>query len=822
MRQFPLRVGLYLAVDCLILVVCFLHIPSLLQRATTPFEADQHFNRVAVGHILDRAASGNIKEGDLILRWQGKDVPIPEAVEFLSDLSSINDTVLIAYQRDGKASETFVRLIPYYPSLRFLIITFFVGIVVWGAGVYILWNGWRDLSGRVLHWVMISFASVVMLTWGAVLPTLIERAVRPYLFFVSYEFGIPLFFFFATLYPHPKSGPRLMIIVFTFIPVVAMLAASFYWYYGALQFQSVADFVRFQSVYDVFHASLFFYIGGGILSLIHSFVTATSSEERQRTQWILWGFTVASAPFLFLYILPQLLFSKYLIDEEYATIAYLVIPFAFAVSFIKYRLFDIDIIVNRSIVYSVLTLFIGVTYVLTVLLFASLIGGQVVFEGYLYVVGITLIIAFLINPARKWIQRIVDESLFAARTNFRTALTAMTTELHSALNAEELFETLADSVSRIVPSETVAVYCLKDNMLGLATFRGSKPTHRTIEPALIERLPVPAHTDDTFDDTGAISLPGNFGFDLCFPMRTESAQLLGIVALRPRVSTLTYDENERDFILASCGQAEEILERLLLQERIILERGEKKRLEELSNLKSDFVSYVSHELRTPLTSIKMFSHLLKPLMKPGGAKGKEYLTIIDGESDRLGRMVTNILDAARIEKGTKEYHLSDVDLCEIVTKALQSMKYQLQQRKFKVRIKVPRQALMIRADRDAVSQAIVNLVANSIKYSAKKKIIVVEVGKKGRTVLCRVTDSGIGISKEAIPHLFEKFYREPSHSGPVEGVGLGLSLVKHIMDEHKGRVTVRSTPGKGSSFTLVFPRLDRTFRRFPRRDGKGR
>ena len=807
MRQFSPRVGLYLALDCLILVVCFLHIPSLLQRATTPFETEEHLSRPAAGRILDHAAARGIKEGDLILRWQGTGVPSPEALEFLSDVSSINDTVLIAYQRDGKMSETFVRLIPYYPSLRYLIITFFVGIVMWGAGVYILWNGGRDLSGRVLHWVMISFGSVVMLTWGAVLPTLIERAIRPYLFFVSYEVGIPLFFYFTSMYPRPKPGPRLMIIAFTFIPALAMLAASFYWYHGALQFHSVADFVRFQSVYDVFHASLFFYIGGGIVNLVHSHVTAASSEERQRTQWILWGFTVASAPFLFLYILPQLLLSKYLIDEEYATIAYLVIPFAFAVSFIKYRLFNIDIIVNRSIVYTVLTLFIGVTYVLTVLLFASLIGGQAVFEGYLYVVGITLVIALLINPARKWIQRIVDESLFAARTNFRTALTAMTTELHSALNAEELFESLAESVSRIVPSESVAVYCLKDEMLCLVTFRGSAPAHRTIQPTVIDRLPAPAPQGrrDASDDTAMTSLRQDFGFDFCFPMRTESDELLGIVALRLRSSTKAYDENEMDFILASCGQAAEILERLLLQERIILERGEKKRLEELSSLKSDFVSYVSHELRTPLTSIKMFSHLLKPLVKSGDAKGKEYLAIIDGESDRLGRMVTNILDAARIEKGTKEYSRSDVDLGEIVTKTLQSMKYQLQQRKFKVKVKVPRQALMIRADRDAVSQAIVNLVTNSIKYSAKHKIIIVEVEKKGRITLCRVTDRGIGISKEAIPHLFEKFYREPSHSVPVEGVGLGLSLVKHIMDEHKGQIKVESTLGKGSSFTLVFP-----------------
>jgi signal transduction histidine kinase len=104
-----------------------------------------------------------------------------------------------------------------------------------------------------------------------------------------------------------------------------------------------------------------------------------------------------------------------------------------------------------------------------------------------------------------------------------------------------------------------------------------------------------------------------------------------------------------------------------------------------------------------------------------------------------------------------------------------------------------------------VAQAIINLVANAIKYSTQKKFLRVEVAKKNGWALCRVTDHGSGISGEALPHLFEKFYREPTHSGAVQGVGLGLPLVKHIMDAHNGRVEVRSTLSKGSVFTLLFP-----------------
>ncbi len=310
MKQLPLRIWSYFALDCLVLAVCFLHIPSIIQRATTPFQVEDHNGHPFVINIIDPKACGGIERSDVILRWHGETVAIPEALEFLSDISSIGDTVPVTYQRADKIEERSVTLVPFYPSLRFVIITYFVGLGIWGVGMYVLWFGWRDIAGRVLHWMMICFASVVMLTWGAAFPSIIERVVRPCIFFVSYEVGIPMFFFFTMLYPKPKVGSHLVVAAVTFIPAVAMLAGSLYFYLGALHYHSIALFTRFQSVYEVFHIALFLYIGGGIISLIHSFVAAAAPEERQRTKWILWGFIVGAIPFLFLYILPQLLFSE--------------------------------------------------------------------------------------------------------------------------------------------------------------------------------------------------------------------------------------------------------------------------------------------------------------------------------------------------------------------------------------------------------------------------------------------------------------------------------------------------------------------------------
>jgi len=104
-------------------------------------------------------------------------------------------------------------------------------------------------------------------------------------------------------------------------------------------------------------------------------------------------------------------------------------------------------------------------------------------------------------------------------------------------------------------------------------------------------------------------------------------------------------------------------------------------------------------------------------------------------------------------------------------------------------------------------QAVTTLIANSIKYSASRKYLKVSQGVTGDRVFCRIEDRGVGISPEALPHIFDKFYRDPSHKNRAEGVGLGLPLVKHIMDIHGGKVEVESTMGKGAVFTLCFPTL---------------
>ena len=266
-----------------------------------------------------------------------------------------------------------------------------------------------------------------------------------------------------------------------------------------------------------------------------------------------------------------------------------------------------------------------------------------------------------------------------------------------------------------------------------------------------------------------------------------------------------YTLEDADLLQAIAVEAGQAIERIELQAQLLFEQAEAHHFEELNRLKSDFVAYVSHELHTPLTSIKMFAELLERRVRKNDRKGKEYLRVIGGESDRLGRMVNAILNSARIEEGIMRYSLREIDLRTIADRAIEIMRYELDRQGFRVSYRRPGRPLMINADEDGVADVIINLIGNAIKYSASRKSITVTMRKSDGWVACSVADRGVGIASAAMPHLFERFYRSADVSAQARGTGLGLPFVKYVMDVHHGRVTVTSVPGEGSTFVLLFP-----------------
>jgi len=230
-----------------------------------------------------------------------------------------------------------------------------------------------------------------------------------------------------------------------------------------------------------------------------------------------------------------------------------------------------------------------------------------------------------------------------------------------------------------------------------------------------------------------------------------------------------------------------------------------KREMQLTKLKTDFVSNVSHELRTPLALIRMYAETLEMNRVASEDKKSAYYNIIKQESERLTRLINNILNFSRIESGKKQYKFSRINLNNTANGVVEMYKFHFQNQGFKLMVNFDKNDLMVNADEEAVSEALINLIDNAIKYSDEKKEIIISTGEQNDSVFLEVKDQGIGISHENQKYIFDEFYRVSTGSTfTKKGSGLGLSLVKHIMDAHGGNISVDSSPGKGSAFRLNF------------------
>jgi two-component system, OmpR family, phosphate regulon sensor histidine kinase PhoR len=225
-----------------------------------------------------------------------------------------------------------------------------------------------------------------------------------------------------------------------------------------------------------------------------------------------------------------------------------------------------------------------------------------------------------------------------------------------------------------------------------------------------------------------------------------------------------------------------------------------------NELKSDFISNVSHELKTPLSIISMFGEMLAKGRTKSPDQASEYAEIIWRESVRLGRLIDNVLDFAKIERGMGVYEFAEADVGEVVERAIDLVSRRLQAADMTIEASIEPDLPPVALDANAFTLAVLNLIDNAIKYATDGKKVEVSLRRAGDRLVLSVRDWGPGIDREEQEHVFERFYRARAmRLKPIRGSGIGLALVRHIARAHRGDVTVTSTPGEGSTFELWLP-----------------
>jgi two-component system, OmpR family, phosphate regulon sensor histidine kinase PhoR len=232
----------------------------------------------------------------------------------------------------------------------------------------------------------------------------------------------------------------------------------------------------------------------------------------------------------------------------------------------------------------------------------------------------------------------------------------------------------------------------------------------------------------------------------------------------------------------------------------------------LEKVKADFIANVSHELRTPLTAIKGYTETLEEEAYENPDDRRHFLGIIKGHTDRLINIVSDLLVLSEIESKeslsleTKDSDFEDVDIKEVVTSSYESLRRKVSEKNLQVEINIKEEIPSIKGNRFLLEQMLINLIDNAVKYTPERGRVAISAYSEDSNINLEISDTGIGIPKENLNRIFERFYRvDKTRSRKLGGTGLGLSIVKHIVIIHNGKIDVESEVGKGSRFIITLP-----------------
>ncbi|HUL43267.1 MAG TPA: ATP-binding protein [Bacteroidota bacterium] len=751
------------------------------------------------------------------IEFRGSTVASDDELEFLAAWNSNPEVIHFrAHLRDGRTVESIVPLRQYYPFYYITLdLLLSVLIFILGLSAYLMRPGQQVT--RMFYYtscaVAIAVVGVKTITFTPPQPL---GYVLSLVFFVAYGLIPILFYHFITIFsPTPVLVGRK---VLKGLYVASVVLAGMHWmmYADAAVKESIPLFDRSHTVSMVQNGFFFILMILAVAQLVWSYRKTRSLLERRKIRLTMFGICIGTAPFIFLWLLPQVFGGQPLIPEIVFKMFLLMIPLSFGISILRYRIMDLDVLINRGAVYAIVVGVLLVVYAGLISVAVAIIGETFSSSSRIVSSIAAVAVALLFHPLQKRVQVVVDKTFFRIEYNFRESMRSIGLRIRDALNVEDLAECMINEINKILPTDRIGFFLLDPDIgyLQLIAHRGFPILERHgvhfEKEQLISSLQIPVSLPEHIEPSVEYETADRNVFErweicLVCPILDAKKLPLAFLVLGKKKSGVRFTAEDIDLLTTVAREAGIALERLELQEKVVLEHAETERLGELNRMKSLFVSSVSHDMKTPLTSIRMFAELLRT--KPRSDKeAKNFLQIIEAETDRLTRLINNVLDFSKIERGIKEYRFEDVELNDQTRRALESMSFQFTSEHVDLKKKLFPEDLVIRADRDALMEALQNLLTNAVKYTPEKKEIGVSTGTEDSKAYIRVEDNGIGISSAEVQKIFEPFYRAPEgRDRGVGGVGLGLSIVKHIMDAHHGLVRVESHPGKGSSFTLLFP-----------------
>lgn len=796
----------YVVLEVVTVLICFAGLYQILQKAGMPLMLGDR------GYVeqADSTVRGAIRIGDTLKSINSIPVQSSDEAEFLLDGAAIGDTLQLKLMGSISPEPFTTQIVTRrYYSPSFIVIILLAAGIFLGVAAFVRRRKSEGMDIQVFHALCLSMAMLIMTTSGRYTVRLGIGYLVAAFFFAAYSFAPVFLFLFSRIFPRDRRAESPLLFqrtiqfagLFTLILMFSFFIACWSDSLAAFRFH----FVIFRAVQVWFVAC----VVATIISFGAGYRAAKEEAERRKILWIALGVCISALGFVDLWLLPQFFLGHAIVPEEAIILLSVLAPITFGIALIRYRVMDITLLINRSAVYVAVSVLILVIYAACFGV-ALKLSGQLGTAGTFGVSGLAVIInVMLFAPARGIIQRFVDKSFFRVQYDYRSALKVLAEKTSVAENSEDVGEIISENISAFLAVERLCIaykgedadsweFVTSMEIKNLDQFAPQLEQH----PTLLGLPQIVEHDVELVraDEPKFIAM----GICLLYPILNDHKKLVGLLAVGEKKSGTRFSAEDCDLLLGAGQLSIAAVERILLRKKIAFEQEESKRLAELNELKSYFVSGVSHELKTPLTAIRMFAEMLRG--RAEGAKAQEYLDIIEGESARLGRLIDNVLDFAKIERGLKEYRKTPSELTSIVQNVLTVMHYEIQKESFTLETEFAEELLAFDADSDAIAEAIMNIISNALKYSSTEHYICITTFRENTFVCVKIRDKGVGIAPQFIDTIFQPFSRlKDDATQRAGGAGLGLALVRHIVSGHNGRVDVESSLGNGTTFTLSFP-----------------
>jgi signal transduction histidine kinase len=767
-------------------------------------------NQMRLSALPDGFDAGTLR---FPVQVNGQTIASPDELQFCLQSLRTGDSVRLVDAAGTHAVtltrqlNPFQRLVTIIGGLFFLAVTFLVFCPRF------------DRKGvRVFFWAALLFG-IAILIGGIARPAgpLWPDALLSLIWILALSF-LPLLFVHMSLsFPRRRAlldrAPLLepLLLAISLVLFVAQSVATLYYLYLPSS-TAWATFERTRLLAQIYLVAA---IAAGCIALFSSSRQLELTRERQQTKWLLWGFTLGVTPYVFLRTVPRLLGLTAPMGVGFDRILELAIPIAFTFAVVRYKFLDIDIIIRRSLIYTILAALMVGLYILLAVLLGRWVRVRVPGAApYIPFVAAAVPVA-LFEPTRRTLGRWVDRTFFKIRYSHDQALRALQQALPAAAGQDELLQELADPIERHLQPKRLEIL-LRAGDEPPDTEAATDARHVRWVAALDGIASLPPRS---VASPGATSLPeierAEFpeelqreGIQLAVPLSAHAAPV-GWMLLGEKQTERRYIEEDLRLLEGAATEATIALERIRLVQRVAEEGSARRRLDEIDRLKSDFLSRVAHDLRTPITSIGWSTqNLLDGLAGAPTEPQREVLETVRTSTQQMQRLVNNLLEISRLELSTSRVQLGPVDLAAVVGETIRGLKPLAARRGIGLELHSDGGLPPVCGDRDKLFEVAANLIDNAIKYApANTAVEIALTSDDPDRVRLDVRDHGPGIADGESEIIFDRFRQgRPSPHAETSGFGLGLYVVHSFLAAMGGTVRVENHPQGGARFTCTLAR----------------